>query len=455
MSRLFLSVLNMSISAGWIVIAVLVFRLLLKKAPRQMTVLLWGLVGLRLVCPFKLESAISLIPSAETVSPDIMTDPLPEIDSGITLINQAINPIISGSLTPSPETSANPLQSLIPVLAAIWLFGAAFMLVYMAASYLGLRKKVGSAVPLRENIFRSDAARSPFVLGIFKPRIYLPFNLSEEASGYVIAHERAHIRRKDHILKPVGFLILAFHWFNPLIWVGYAVFCRDIELACDESVIKGLEPEFRADYSEALLSLSVVRRAASVCPLAFGEVGVKERVKSVLGYKKPAVWIIIAASAVLAFTVLCLLTSPEKKKPELPSGMALGEVYSEYKGVNIEIENAEIVDGKLLLSVKWKNNSFFEAVYGAYFEIEREKDGEWVSCSKRELVYILIAYGLRAGMSEAREYSLSDDNFDLSAAGNYRIRSSFSIYENGKGAKPEKYGLWAEFSLSEDFLAGE
>ena len=303
----------MSISASYIVLAVLILRPILKKAPKWMAVALWGIVAIRLVCPISIESMLSLIPSAETVSPDIMTDDMPAINSGITILNNSLNPVISESFAPNPGDSANPLQIWIPLLAAIWALGAAAMLVYTAISYLTLKRKIGTAVLYKDGIYQSESVLSPFVLGIIKPRIYMPFSISEGNMEHVIFHERAHISRKDHLWKPLGFMLLALHWFNPLMWAGYILLCRDIELACDEKVIKELGHDERADYSEALLTCSVNRRMIAACPLAFGEVGVKARVKSVLNYKKPAFWIIIAAVTLCIVTAVCFLTNPIDK----------------------------------------------------------------------------------------------------------------------------------------------
>ena len=240
MSEFFLTIVNMSISASWIVLAVLLLRLLLKKAPKWITVLLWGIVAVRLICPFTIESVMSLIPSAETISPEIMMDATPEINSGIPVFNNFVNPVISESFAPDPVTSANPLQILIPVLSIVWLVGIAGMLLYTAISYFRVKRKIGTAVLLRDNVFQSENVVSPFVLGIVNPKIYLPFNMSEQDMSHVIAHEQAHIRRKDHLWKPFGFLLLTLYWFNPFMWLGYILLCKDIELACDEKVIKDL-----------------------------------------------------------------------------------------------------------------------------------------------------------------------------------------------------------------------
>lgn len=300
----------MSISASWIVLAVLLLRLLLKKAPKWITVLLWGIVAIRLICPFSIESVMSLIPSAETISPEIMMDRNPEINSGVPIINNVVNPIISESFTPDPATSANPLQLWIPTFAIIWIVGIMGLVLYTIISYIRVKRKIGTAILLRDNIFQSENVISPFVLGIIKPKIYLPFNMNEQDMEHVIAHEQAHINRKDHWWKPLGFLILTVHWFNPLMWLGYVLLCRDIELACDEKVIKEMNTEQKADYSQVLLTCSVNRRMIAACPLAFGEVGVKDRVKSVLNYKKPAFWIIVVAIIASVAVAVCFLTNP-------------------------------------------------------------------------------------------------------------------------------------------------
>ena len=310
MSELFLKIVNMSISASWVVIAVLTLRFCLKKAPKWVNVLLWGIVAARMVFPFSIESVLSLIPSAETISPTIMMEQTPSVQTGVPALNHVINPVISGSFTPVPGASANPLQIWIPVLTGIWLFGIAALFLYSAVSYWRLRRKVCEAVILRGNLYQSEKVCSPFVLGIIKPKIYLPYHMDSRKMDHVIAHEQTHIRRKDHWWKPFGFLLLTIHWFNPLMWFSYVLLCRDIELACDEKVIREMGNEQRADYTQALVACSVNRRLIAACPLAFGEIGVKERVKSVMNYKKPAFWIVLASVIVCAVIAVCFLTNP-------------------------------------------------------------------------------------------------------------------------------------------------
>ena len=310
MSELFLKIVNMSISASWAVVAVLALRFCLKKAPKWVNALLWGIVAVRMVFPFSIESVLSLMPSAETISPTIMMEQTPSVQTGVPVLNHVINPVISGSLTPAPGASANPLQIWIPVLAWIWLFGIAALFLYSAVSYWCLRRKVCEAVILRDNIYQSENVCSPFVLGIIRPKIYLPYHMDSREMGHVIAHEQTHICRRDHWWKPLGFLLLTIHWFNPLMWLSYVLLCRDIELACDEKVIREMSNEQRADYTQALVACSVDRRLIAACPLAFGEIGVKERVKSVMNYKKPAFWIVLASVIVCAVIAVCFLTNP-------------------------------------------------------------------------------------------------------------------------------------------------
>lgn len=306
----FLNLANMSISASWLVLAILVLRLVLNKAPKWVNVLLWGIVAVRLVCPFTIESTLSLIPSTQTIPMNIEMAAKPAIDSGVEAVNSMVNPMIAASFTPNPAASANPLQIWIPLIAVIWLFGMVLMMSYTVISYWNLRRKVDTAVIYKNNIYHSENVSSPFVLGILKPRIYLPYSMDGKNLDHVVAHEQAHIRRKDHLWKPLGFLLLTVHWFNPLMWLAYVMLCRDIELACDEKVIAKLANEQRADYTEALVACSVNRRMIAACPLAFGEVGVKDRVKSIMNYQKPAFWIIVTALVLCVVVAVCFLTNP-------------------------------------------------------------------------------------------------------------------------------------------------
>ena len=309
MSALFLKILNMSLAASWLVLAVLALRLCLRRAPKWINVLLWGIVAVRLLFPFSIESAWSLVPRTEAVSPAIMTAPV-QNGAAAAIGGTAA---VSGGETPF---------SVWTVLAWVWLTGVLALIVYTAVSALHLRQKVSTAVRLRGNIYQSEYIASPFVLGVLCPKIYLPYRMDSRDRQHVIAHERAHLRRGDHVWKPLGFLLLTVHWFNPLLWLSYVLLCRDIELACDEAVIRNLGREERADYMQALVSCSVGRRTIAACPLAFGEIGVKERVKSVMNYKKPTFWIVLLAVIVCIALAVCFLTDPANPKTNDPSDTA-------------------------------------------------------------------------------------------------------------------------------------
>lgn len=311
MADVFIKTLNMGIAASWLILAVVVLRILLKRAPKRFRLLLWAVVGLRLVLPVSIESALSLVPSAQTLPEGVMYAAAPELNTGIAALNDAINPAFTAAFAPEPAASANPLQVLLPVASVIWLAGAAVMLLWALVSWLRLRRRVAEAVRLEGNMFESERVASPFVLGLIRPRIYLPFGLDEGAREQVLTHERAHIARGDHVIKPIGWLILAVYWYNPLVWLAYALFCRDIELACDERVIRRLPVSGRADYSQALLDLSRPHHGVGACPLAFGESAVKGRVKSVLTYKRPAFWLIMLAAVLCIGAAVCFLTDPK------------------------------------------------------------------------------------------------------------------------------------------------
>lgn len=313
MSEIFLKLFNMSITASWLILAVVLLRFVLKKAPSWINCLLWGLVGLRLVMPFSLESIFSLVPSAEIIPQSNMSSTeAPLIDSGFASVNQTVNPII----TETYVEHGNQLPSLLTIFSVIWLGGIAAMLIYGVISYALLYRKVRISILHKENLYFCDNVDTPFILGIIKPKIYLPSGISEEQLEYVIKHEKAHLKRKDHWWKPLGFALLAVYWFNPVIWVAYILLCRDIEHACDEKVIRDMDNTDKKGYLETLVNCSTLRRKIMICPLAFGEVSVKRRIKSMLNYKKPAFWVIVVGIIACAVVAVCFLTNPAKDKEE-------------------------------------------------------------------------------------------------------------------------------------------
>ena len=313
MAAVFLKLLNLSISASWLVLVVLALRLVLKRAPKWVNVLLWGMVALRLMLPFSIESALSLIPSAETLGPEVVRfDPAPTITSGVSVIDNAVNPALSEHFAAAPTMSVNPLYVWTYLAGWVWLIGLGAMLLYALVSYLRLRRRVSVSLCVRENIYLCDAISSPFILGVVEPHIYLPSGLDEVQRQNVLSHERAHLARRDHWWKPLGFALLAVYWFNPVLWLAYTLLCRDIELACDERVIRTMDESAVKTYSTVLLACSMPRKAVITCPLAFGEVGVKERVRNALHYKKPAFWVVAASVAVCVVVAVCFLTNPPR-----------------------------------------------------------------------------------------------------------------------------------------------
>ena len=322
MSVAFLKLFNMSITASWLILFVLLVRIILNKAPNWTRCLLWGFVGLRLVFPFSIESILSLVPSAEIIPPsNLLSTAPPQIDSGFETINQAVNPMITETYT----EYGNQFPSIISIFSVIWIIGLAIMLIYGIVSYLTLYVKVRVSIKYKENIYLCDNIDSPFILGIVKPKIYIPSGYSDEQMEHIIAHEKSHLKRKDHWWKPIGFALLSVYWFNPLIWISYILLCRDIELACDEKVIKDMGTADMKGYSETLLNCSSTHRRVLVCPLAFGEISVKGRVKAMLNYKKPAFWVIAAAVTSCVVLATCFLTNPQKNEnigtPDAPAGI--------------------------------------------------------------------------------------------------------------------------------------
>ncbi len=315
MTDIFLGFLNRSLAAGILILAVVLVRLVFKKAPRWLLCALWALAAVRLVCPVSIESVLSLIPSAEPVQPEIIVSAQPAITSGIPAVDAIVNPPLAAAFTPSPAQSANPLQIWTFVAACVWLAGIAALLLYAAVSALRLRLRVRTAVRLEGKVYQSEFVSSPFILGVIRPRIYLPFGLEAGAQAMVLAHERAHLRRGDQLWKPLGYLILAAYWFNPLCWLAYILFCRDIEAACDEKVVRELGEGCKAAYSRALLACSAPKKLITACPLAFGETGVKARIRSVLNYKKPAFWLVLAAVLASVAVAVCFLTDPKREDP--------------------------------------------------------------------------------------------------------------------------------------------
>lgn len=338
MDDVFLKLVNLSISASWLILAVLVLRVVLKKAPKWVMPLLWGVVALRLVCPFSIESALSLIPSAETIPSEIVTETREPVLYEQATLDIVTNPTLPPAAEVPVGVSRQQAQVDFNIYSVLWLAGMAVLLVHALVSAGKLKKKLATAILLRDHIYESEFVDSPFVFGVVKPNIYLPMHMDEGTAAYVIAHEHAHLARRDHWWKVLGYLVLALHWFNPLVWVAYILFCRDIELACDEKVVKGLDGAARADYSQALLSCAAPKRAIAACPLAFGEGNIKTRVKSALHYKKPAFWVAAAAVLAVVIVAVCFLTNP---KSDINAETLLGTSRGEITRISVKMGEAD------------------------------------------------------------------------------------------------------------------
>ena len=426
MAAVFLKLLNLSISASWLVLAVLVLRLVSKRSPKWMNVLLWGMVALRLMLPFSIESALSLIPSAETLSPEVVRfDPAPTITSGVEFIDNAVNPSLSESFAAAPLASVNPLYVWTYLAGWVWLIGLGAMLLYALVSYLRLRRRVSVSLCVRENIYLCDAISSPFILGVVKPRIYLPSGLDEVQRQNVLSHEQAHLARRDHWWKPLGFALLAVYWFNPVLWLAYALLCRDIELACDERVIRTMDESAVKTYSTVLLACSMLRKAAITCPLAFGEVGVKERVKNALHYKKPAFWIVVASAVVCIVVAVCFLTNPPTDtdaaglvgfhREQVTYADVTDESGAQPSNVQLTAEETDAVYA-LLDALQYKRlgaASAMEDCYARLYFISAAGERCEIMLSEREMLVNPITggktarlYELRSGSTELRDYLL-------------------------------------------------
>ena len=325
MTDIFLKLVNMSITASWLVLVLVLARPLLIKAPRWVNCLLWAAVVLRLTVPFSFESIFSAVPSAQTIQTTELVGRPFEVQLGVPMIDHSVNSYLGSHYYEGVTVKTNTFETVLTALMWLWLIGVAAMLIYSAVSYIRLRKTVAVSLHEADRVYVCDAIDSPFLLGILFPRIYLPSDLPEQHKAFVLAHEQAHIRRRDHWWKPLGFFLLSVYWFNPLLWVAYCLFCRDVEAACDEKVIAAMDAHEKQQYSQALVACSVHRRKIMACPVAFGEVGVKSRIRSILHYKKPTVWLLAISVLVCAVFAGCMLTDPPAEEQENPTA-SIGEL---------------------------------------------------------------------------------------------------------------------------------
>lgn len=429
MDTVFIKLVNMSITAGWLVLAVLILRLLLKSAPKWIRCILWGFVAVRLLIPIFPTSTFSLIPSANSIPQTILMTHTPSIQTGFSLLDQAVNPFITTSLAPKVGESVNPIQILYTVLLFIWILGIIAILTYALISYIRIYKKIQAGIHLEENIWLCDRISTPFVLGTFHPYIYIPTSVSAKDRKYVIYHEKAHIKRNDHLFKLLGFLLLAIYWINPLLWVAYIFFCRDMELACDEKVLRQFGTQIKKPYSNALINCSVSCKIISACPLTFSETGVKERIKEILHYKKPTLWIILAAILVCLVTALCGLTNPL----EPLQNYTLIENGSDIDGLSLSVKELSFNTPTPFIQIEWKNESASSITYPESFDIQYYHNDTYTSCATNPLIFDAIAHVLPSKGIQTKSYDISA--FNLSRYGRYRFQVECS---------PNQY-VWVDF----------
>ncbi len=361
----FLNHINISITASYIALAVILFRFLLKKAPKKYTCILWLLVAFRLILPnsdnmFIFTSIFSLIPSTEVLPNTLIDNTSPQfnINVGVEQIDKRINAFLDNRYAEGVTVPANTGSSLMNILGFVWIIVCIGILIYAVGSYIYLHRKTRASICVKGNTFICDYISTPFILGMVRPRILLPSALSEEESQYILAHEKAHLKRLDYVWKPIGLLLLAVHWFNPIMWISYILFCRDIELACDEYVIKNMNAEDKKTYSTVLLKFSIPKKLLSAYPLAFGEIGIRERIKAVFQYKKPAVITSILAVILCIVTALCFLANPKKT--------TLIEEVDELQ--SSDIYSIDLDDGNVFSTTE--NESYIETIMDELNEIE-------------------------------------------------------------------------------------
>ena len=406
MYDLFVKLLNMSLAASIIVLVIVVLRLLLKKAPRNIICFLWVLVALRLILPFSIQSNLSvynMMPSSAGTQGQLEyfqyngKTEKPKVEFSVpALVDDNASP---ESMTVGEHTS----DLYLPPVISIWLAGICVMLLYAIGSYLYLRKKVGASIPRHDGLKMSDDISTPFILGILKPVIYIPSGMDERTLNHVVAHEEAHIKRRDHWWKPLGYFLLTVYWFNPIIWLAYVLLCRDIEMACDEKVIRDMDKGSVAAYSQALLDCSFPRRRIAACPLAFGEVGVKERVKSVLNYKKPAFWIIVVAVVACIVVGVCFLTNPSDKSLSGKLGVSMDMAVAEYNHSTHSDGNFIATNYDVLRITKGKGKT---TVYAWVYYAEYSFDGTDVKMESASHIPTAVTFDTSADDSDSSTYDV-------------------------------------------------
>ncbi len=407
MREVFLKVIDINVIGSYLILAVLLARYLLKKAPRSMVCFLWLLVGIRFLIPFSVESAFGLIPAKEAVRESTLYTDLPVIDTGIVTLDRQVNEYLIRNYDFAEE--AEKIQPVTVICSYVWFAGMILMLLYYFYSWYRLKKKVSTSFPEvveGEKVYRSEAVSSPFLMGVITPRIYLPVLLDAKTIPYVIAHEKVHRRRRDYLIKPAACLLLIIHWFNPLLWISGILLFRDIEYACDEQVVREFSKEQKKEYSTALLSCCGERKKPNLCPVAFGETDVKKRILRVLKYRKPAVWISAAAGIICLLVALCFMT---QKKSPAPDGSVI-----EYDGYRFTLEDAVVCEETEGIIFHYRISSDT----GNEKELEEFGKGVWSGFSG----------STGNGMNENGDYEFSGYGFYAGEEGKRNLQNALTLY---------------------------
>lgn len=440
MEKLFLSVLNMSLTASYVILLIILIRLPLKKAPKVISYTLWVVVAFRLLCPYSFESIFSLLPTSSAPIPqDIVYQQNPQINSGIPVVDTFVNKILP---SPTGVVSVNPLQIYLLLGTYIWIIGFAVMLIYSIKSILLLNKRLISAKHTERNIYEADHLKTPFVLGLFRPRIYIPTGLTIEEKSYIIMHEQMHIRRFDHMIKLFAYFILSIHWFNPLVWIAFVLMSADLELSCDEKVIKEMGHGIKKPYAESLISLAAGRHILNGSPLAFGEGNVKGRIKNILNYKKPAFWMLISTIIVLFVVGLGLISNPRSSSPSMKGVKAPTsddvrsidlKVYPSKEGMSNQYSKAEPSSDEGL-TFQTSETDLIKLGTIAFDEYMSSLSSAQTPEDQRIASYQLNDISLLAGDSEEFCVSL---NYDFSTDNDVFVNPG--IGAKGKGTWPDNY----------------
>lgn len=432
--ELFSNVLNMSITTSYVILFVMIARLILKKAPKIFSYTLWGVVLFRLLCPFSFSSTFSFLkaiaPSSgkmDYIPSDVGMMVHPQIETGIHKVNSIVNSSLPQAV---PYASENPMQMIMFIISLIWVIGVLILLIYSVSSYFSLKQKVSTAMLLKKNIFECENIATPFVLGIINPKIYLPIGLSDTEKSYILRHEETHIKRFDYIIKPFAFLVLCIHWFNPLVWLSFVLMSRDMEMSCDEQVIKELGTDIKKDYSASLLSLAVSRRLISGNPLAFGETGVKGRIKNVLNYQRPAMWVIVVGVIVVAAMGIGLSSNPSAAVTDNgEEKMHLAEIWAEalrtrdgkprYEIMSESMKEKFVAEQINRAGEDWNYNIGYSSPWVVDFQIDVEGDSASItyhmtdSTSEKYELTEIITFGEennRLVIMDAQEQEISIDD---------------------------------------------